>query len=76
MTSRSRTAESSCGAEATASVTPRTLAGVLELAQELAAASGYRVDDGAERHALERITRQVSKSSKLGRAARGLLVAS
>jgi hypothetical protein len=53
--------------------TPRTLAGVLELAQELAAASGYRVDDGAERLALERITRKVSKSSKLGRAARGLL---
>jgi hypothetical protein len=55
--------------------TPRTLAGVLELALELAAASGYRVDDGAERLALERITREVSKSSKLGRAARGLLVA-
>ena len=53
--------------------TPRTLAPVLELAEELAAASGYRVDGGAERVALERITREVSKSSKLGRAARGLL---
>jgi hypothetical protein len=53
--------------------TPRTLAPVLELAQELAAASGYRVDGGAERVALERITREMSKSSKLGRAARGLL---
>jgi hypothetical protein len=45
----------------------------LELARELAAVSGYRVDDGAERLALERITREVSKSTKLGRAARGLL---
>lgn len=53
--------------------TPRTLAGVLALAQDLAAASGYRVDGGPERVALERITREVSKSSKLGRAARGLL---
>jgi hypothetical protein len=53
--------------------TPRTLAPVLELAQELAAASGYRVDGGAERVALERITHEMSKSSKLGRAARGLL---
>jgi uncharacterized protein DUF6493 len=53
--------------------TPRTFATVLELAQELAASSGFRVDGGAERIALERITREVSKSSKLGRAARGLL---
>jgi Family of unknown function (DUF6493) len=53
--------------------TPRTLAPVLELAQELAAASGYRVDGGAEQVALERITHEMSKSSKLGRAARGLL---
>jgi hypothetical protein len=53
--------------------TTRTLAPVLELAQELAAASGYRVDAGAERVALERIRHEMSKSSKLGRAARGLL---
>jgi hypothetical protein len=53
--------------------TPRTAAGVLELAQELATASGYCVDGGAERVTLERITGEVSKSSKLGRAARGLL---
>jgi hypothetical protein len=53
--------------------TPRTLAPVLELAQELAAASGYGVDGGAERVALERITHEMSKSSKLGRAAGGLL---
>jgi uncharacterized protein DUF6493 len=54
--------------------TPRTLAGVLELAHELAVSSGYRVDGGAEHAALERITREVSRSSRLGRAARGLLV--
>jgi hypothetical protein len=52
---------------------PRTLARVLELARELSAASGYRVDRGPERIALERIAAEVSKSSKLGRAARGLL---
>ncbi|MFL5926002.1 MAG: DUF6493 family protein [Gaiellaceae bacterium] len=53
--------------------TPRALAAVLELARELSAASGYRVDGGAERSALERIAGEVSKSSKLGRAARALL---
>ena len=53
--------------------TPRTLAAVLELARELAAASGYSVDGGAERSALERIAGEMSKTSKLGRAARGLL---
>jgi hypothetical protein len=46
---------------------------VLDLARELAATSGYCVDGGAERSALERIAGEVSKSSKLGRAARGLL---
>jgi hypothetical protein len=46
---------------------------VLELARELAAASGYSVDGGAERSALERIAGEMSKTSKLGRAARGLL---
>jgi hypothetical protein len=61
------------GLTATLPETPRTLAAVLDLARELAAASGYRVDGGAERSALERIAGEMSKSSKLGRAARDLL---
>jgi hypothetical protein len=61
------------GFAATLPETPRTLAGVLELARELAAASGYSVDGGAERSVLERIAGEVSRTSKLGRAARGLL---
>jgi hypothetical protein len=53
--------------------TPRGLVGSLELAAELSAATGQRVDGGAERAALERIAGEVSATSKLGRSARALL---
>ena len=53
--------------------TPQGLVGPLTAANELAAATGFRAEGRAERAALERIAAEVSASSKLARAARGLL---
>ena len=61
------------GLAAALPATPRGLVGPLELASKLSAATGYRVNGGAERAALERIAAEVSASSKLGRSARALL---
>jgi hypothetical protein len=46
---------------------------VLELAVELAAATGARIESPAARRTLERISGEFSQSAKLGKLARGLL---
>jgi Family of unknown function (DUF6493) len=53
--------------------TPRNLHSVLEVALELAARTGTRVTLRAARVTLERVSAQVSRSSKLGTVARRLL---
>jgi hypothetical protein len=52
---------------------PRTLHGLLEVAVEAASATGQRMHDELARGTLERITGEVSSSSKLGRLSRSLL---
>jgi uncharacterized protein DUF6493 len=53
--------------------TPRNLHSVLEVALELAARTGSRVMSPAARATLERVSAEVSRSSKLGTSARHLL---
>jgi hypothetical protein len=53
--------------------TPNGLHALLELAVELAAASGARIESPAARATLERVGGEVSKSAKVGKLARDLL---
>jgi len=53
--------------------TPRNLHAVLEVALELAARTGTRITSQAARAALERVSAEVSRSSKLGTVAHRLL---
>lgn len=55
--------------------TPPGLVAPLSAAHELAVSTGLRIEGPAERAALERVAGEVSGTSKLGRAARGLLKA-
>jgi Family of unknown function (DUF6493) len=55
--------------------TPNGLHALLELAAELAAATGARIESPKARKTLERIDGEVSKSAKVGRLARDLLEA-
>lgn len=55
--------------------TPHGTQTVLELAVEIAAATGVRIDSRAARATLERMSGEVSKSAKLGKLARQLLEA-
>jgi hypothetical protein len=66
-------AQSIVGFAAACAATPNGVVGPLTTAHELAASVGLRFESGAVRSALERIASEVSATSKLGRAARGLL---
>ena len=53
--------------------TPNGLHTLLELATEVAAATGARIESAAARATLERVSGEVSNNAKVGKLARGLL---